>query len=1183
MPNDARTSLTAVAARPRVRRAIAWLVGILVAFSAIGFLVLPLVVKPVLEHALSSALARKVTIERVAINPYALSVTLADVAIGERGEGPPLLTLSELYANAETASVFRWAPVVSALKLTRPTLHLVRNADQSYNVSDLVEQALAGPPGPPPRFSISNIEVVDGRVDFDDRPDRRQHQLTQLELGIPFLSSLPTQTEIKVEPFFSALLNGRRVAVTGETRPFKDTHETMLHWEMSGVPLPTYVDYAPITLPVKLPSGSLDAEISLSFIARGRDPPQLSIAGTARLADLVLTDRAGRPLLRAPFLSIALDRLDPLGGNAELRSIVADGMQLELLRAQTGELNLATLVSAKTPTASPGAPFRFHIGNLALTHGTVRVTDQAVTPAYVATLNDVAAAVTNLASAGEQKATVTASFTTDAGERVTHHGALALSPLLAEGRLEVTGLKLQRLFPYYAGALNLAVDDGALDLATDVRFNAAGPAAGLTFANLAATVSELKMRLPDDKEQLWRVPMLAVRGGSVDVDKRVIHFDSVEGRGAAALIRRATDGRINFARLIRTPEGGAKAGSSEETWRVEATKVALDDFSATFIDQTVTPPARIALSRVAVAAENLSNGAKAGGRVSVQATVNKRGTVSMTGPLTTAPLVAKLNVTTRNIDLVPFQPYITQSARVVFTGGAASAKGTLDFATGTAARTAFKGELVLQDVAALDETNDTDLLKWKSLTLGGIDAQLEPLAVSVGDITLADFYARLILNDNGEFNLQQLARGTAPAASPSPTQIDSTKTVELATPPTAATTWLKLGKTTLTSGTIYFTDHFVRPNYSANLTALTGSLSTLAFDQPADIELRGKVQETAPVEIVGRINPLAQNLFLDLKAEATDIELPPLSPYSGKYVGYGIEKGKLSMKVKYLIDDRKLTAENSIVLNQLTFGNKVDSPDATKLPVLLAVALLKDRNGVINIDLPVGGSLDDPQFSVGGIVFRALMNLIAKIVTSPFALLGSLAGGHGEELAYVEFAPGSAILDPAGDGKVQSIAKALTDRPAVKLDIAGRIDPAGDREGLKRVALDHKIRLQKFNDLVKLGEPPVSVDAVQVDASEYEALLQRVYKAEDFPKPRNAIGLAKDLPREEMETLILTHTSVHDDDLRLLAEHRAQVVRNSLVDKAHIPPDRVFLVAPKLDAEGIKDKGKATRVDFALR
>jgi hypothetical protein len=210
-----------------------------------------------------------------------------------------------------------------------------------------------------------------------------------------------------------------------------------------------------------------------------------------------------------------------------------------------------------------------------------------------------------------------------------------------------------------------------------------------------------------------------------------------------------------------------------------------------------------------------------------------------------------------------------------------------------------------------------------------------------------------------------------------------------------------------------------------------------------------------------------------------------------------------------------------------------------------------------------------------------LVNLLAKIVTAPFALLGSLSG-HGEELAYIEFAPGSAALDSVGDSKVQSIAKALTDRPALKLDVAGRVDPSADRDGLKHAALEHKIRLQKFNDLVKSGEPPGSVDALDVSTAEYEPLLTRVYKAEDFPKPRNAIGLAKDLPREEMETLILTHMTVSDEDLHLLAEHRAQIVRDGLVGKASIPAERVFLVAPKLDAAGIKDKGKATRVDFAL-
>jgi hypothetical protein len=774
---------------------------------------------------------------------------------------------------------------------------------------------------------------------------------------------------------------------------------------------------------------------------------------------------------------------------------------------------------------------------------------------------------------------VTFSFVSDTGARLSQRGTLGLAPVRADGRLEMTGFKLVRLYPYYASALNLVVDDGTLDATTDVHYD--GSRAGtLTLTGLDAAANNLKLRLPEEKEPLWRVPVLAVHGGSVDVAKRAINFESIESHGAAVTIRRYADGSINFDRLVRTPERGATPAAGDEGWRVEANKVAVDDLSAIFTDETVSPPARLALSRVTLNAENLSRTATAKGHATLKATVNKRGALALSGQVATAPFATTLNVVAKEIDLVPFQAYLSREARVVLTGGTASARGTLDFASGTPYRAGFKGDLVLGDVAMLDESNDADLLKWKSLSLAGIDAKLEPLAVSVGDITLDDFFARLLLNENGEFNLQQLSRERPPATAP-PTPTAQPGTVQVAAPPGTATTWLKLGKATLTGGNIDFTDHFIRPNYSANLTGVAGSLSSLAFDKPADIELHGSVQGSAPVEISGRINPLAQNLFLDVKASATDIDLPPLTPYSGKYVGYGIEKGKLSMRVSYLVQDRKLKAENSIILDQLTFGQKVESPDAIKAPVLLAVALLKDRNGVIKFDLPVSGSIDDPKFSVGALVFRAIVNLILKVVTAPFALLGALSG-HGEELAYIEFAPGSAVLDQPSEAKIKAVAKALIDRPALKLDVTGRVDPDQDREGLKHASVDRQVKQQKFNDLVRSGAPPASVESVEVPPAEYESLLTRAYKAADFPKPRNAIGFAKDLPREEMETLLLANAKVSDEDLRLLGQHRAQAVHDHLVDGEHVPAERVFLVAPRVGAQEAKDKGKPTRVDFVL-
>ncbi len=390
---------------------------------------------------------------------------------------------------------------------------------------------------------------------------------------------------------------------------------------------------------------------------------------------------------------------------------------------------------------------------------------------------------------------------------------------------------------------------------------------------------------------------------------------------------------------------------------------------------------------------------------------------------------------------------------------------------------------------------------------------------------------------------------------------------------------------TLQGGTVNFSDFFVKPNYTVNVTKIVGSVKGLssAAGTLADMELRGSYGNAAPVEVSAKLNPLAAKAHLDLKGEIRGVDLTTLSTYSGKYAGYAIDKGKLSLYVTYKLADNQLNAENRVFLDQLTFGDKVDSPDATSLPVKLAVALLKNGRGEIDINLPISGSLDDPDFSVGGIIVRVIVNLFVKAVTSPFALLGSLFGG-GAELSNVEFDAGYATLAPAAVKKLEALAKAMNDRPALKLEVAGRVDPETDREGSKRAAIDRAVRAEKLKEQVKKGIEGGSVDTVTVDAKEYPEYLQRAYKAAKFPKPRNLIGLQKDLPVEEMEKLMLANLPVGEEDLRLLAERRAEAVQAWLVEQGKVPMERVFLMPPKLGRDDKGDgKASSSRAEFSLR
>jgi hypothetical protein len=342
------------------------------------------------------------------------------------------------------------------------------------------------------------------------------------------------------------------------------------------------------------------------------------------------------------------------------------------------------------------------------------------------------------------------------------------------------------------------------------------------------------------------------------------------------------------------------------------------------------------------------------------------------------------------------------------------------------------------------------------------------------------------------------------------------------------------------------------------------------------------VDRNAPVEVSGQLNPFRQDRFLDIKARVNDVDLTGMSPYAGRFVGYGIDKGKLSMNLTYRIRDRKLTAENHVFLDQLTFGRHVDSPDATKLPVLLAVALLKDGKGVIDINLPISGTLDDPEFSVGGIIVRVIVNLLTKAVTAPFALIGSLFGG-GEELAFGEFDPGLASLTPATEEKLKSLARALNDRPGLKLEITGRTDTEKDAAGLKRAVLDGKLRAAKAQAMVKRGEPVGAVDQLKITPDEYAQLMSEIYGNERFDKPRNAIGFAKSLPTAEMEKLILANTVAADPELLSLANRRAQTVRNWLIDQGKVPSERIFILNARMSADEKENSARQSRVDFSLK
>ncbi len=501
----------------------------------------------------------------------------------------------------------------------------------------------------------------------------------------------------------------------------------------------------------------------------------------------------------------------------------------------------------------------------------------------------------------------------------------------------------------------------------------------------------------------------------------------------------------------------------------------------------------------------------------------------------------------------------------------------------------FKGSAGVRGFHAIDSIAEEDLLTWESLQLDSIQGTLEPFSLALREIALNGVFSRIVIRKDGTLNLQNLVQKdvkkpvTQPSSAPA-----AAKPAEVppATPPQtvpAAGKQIRIDAVTIQDGTMAFTDNHLPRRFATTFYKLGGRVSGLSSEDSkfADVDLRGNLENNSPLQITGRINPLRDDLFVDLKVSFQDIDLSPVTPYTGTFLGYTVEKGKLNLDLKYKIEKKKLDSENKIFIDQFTFGEKVESEKATKLPVKLGLALLKDRKGEIHLDVPVTGRTDDPQFSVWQLVFQVLQNLLVKAVTSPFSLLSSMVGG-GQDFSAIQFTPGLSAVSPLEEQKLAALSKALLDRPALKVELKGYVDRERDAEAYRGELLNRKLRNEKFLGLSKAGtiQAGEKIDSVQVLPEEYAAYLKAVYKKEKFPKPRNAIGLVKDLPPEEMKKLIIANTTVGEAELQALARERVVAVTNRLVGNGNVPAERVFQKNDNIFKAPEKDTQSKSRVEL---
>lgn len=1141
---------------------------------------------------------RNLEIGSISINPLTLVVEIRQLTLSEQDHAQIFLSWDVLRIGLSPSTLTQRAPIVRELYLQKPYVHIEKLPGKHFNFSDLIPPAdpakATDDNKPQPGFSINNLIIHNGSLDFDDRSLETaiRHTVRDFELAVPFIGNLPYLVDRPVQPLLKAVINNAPIRLDGTLKPFVEAQEVQIKLAFDNIDLPYYLAYVPIELPVVLKSGRLSFDLDLRYRMEATAAPQLTLGGQIDLTILDIYDRSDKQLFFLPLLRCVLAPSNLLDKDVHIAALNLYNLEAQVNRDADGIWNHERLkgpepLPAKDEpavvTAPETIPLKLKIDALTLRDGSVFFKDAMPAGGFASIARGINLDVNGFMLGANNAMALKLDLKTERGETLTTSGEMTIEPLAIALDTRLSHIPLGAYLPYYRTAVAVPLG-GTVDAKAHVIVTAEIP-----FLLRNGQVELTALSVPFNPREGLDVGRIGLNGLSFDLAKNRLEVDNVSASDTRLLVSRDRDGNFSF-RSDNLPVlmTAAHPPAGETTDTAPAFNFRIGEFAFSggnldFRDRLPEQAAHLKVSDINLVVRDLAAPEKSTSPFELSANLPPKGQLRFDGKLRLAEQRVDLKARLKRFPLLPLAPYLAEETSLILANGTLDANMTARAtATPSAFTLGFNGELGVSRLHLLDKKHRADLLKWDNLQIAGIQGELEPLQVTIASVTLSDYFAKVLIDEEAKLNLIEalqkegaLAEKESEAAEMKPASDEAQ-----ATPRPK----ISINTVILQGGQVDFTDRSLPRPFHADMQALGGRISGLSSsaDTRAEVDLRGNLRNQSPLSITGTVNPLAEDLFLNLQMNFNDIEMSPFSPYSGTFAGYLIEKGKLNLELDYTIEEGQLKATNKIFLDQFTFGETVESEKATRLPVKLAVALLKDGKGEIHLDIPVYGRLDDPQFSITGIVWTVLKNLLIKVATSPLALLGALVGGGEEDFSTISFAYGSARLTATEEDKLARMAKALAERPSLKIEVKGFIDAENDPEGYRREALAGRIRQAAFIEMTRQQLLPEGSEAgdLEIPAEEYADYLWEVYSEADFPKPRNFIGMTKKLPVAEMEKLLYANTAVDQNTLGQLAMARAIAVQNYLTVTAGLARERVFLTSPDLSVTSEQKGTTQARVEL---
>lgn len=1183
---------------PIAKRLRNWLgaIAVFVAlYSLAGFWLLPEMLRYQLPEAIRDATGRNSRVAAVAFHPYDWTLKLSDFELQEKN-GQPFFKCAELYVDFNMWRSLQQRFVSFAeVRLVKPFIHVERAQNGAFNFDDLL---LSEPSQQPAEremlpFEIDLLQIRDGVFDWLDRssPDAPSEIVKPINLELKGLTSRK-QSESKLDVSlalsggsslqWSGTLMLEPLASVGHIHIRELQAHRLWEWFLRGNRF------------IVLSKGAHEIDTQYSF-AYSREQLNFKLAPLQiNVKSLAITEANEK----GPFIDLQALQLR----DAEFQLFWLPALGQWQIKMPQGQLQmekfaLANPRSQKLHMAADdvtlqGLGFEMLLKDtlqLKVSHQKLGVKNSSFSLDKQRPLKITAAAI-------------------DLGP--AQFAAQQAAPKTAL-KLNATqnGLTLQKLSMSLPAQRDTVLDVasvsfGKAQFALQPRENATPQ---MTVAQDKFSAKRLSLREAGQAEPLTSIATVMVNGMQFDLDKKLLKIATAVSDGADAKAWLESGGKLNYqtlfstarqvkAQLLDNPdmaESGSeipqpvKQQTAAPQWTIAADKLELKNATLNFQDRSRQPPTAFKLSAINTTIEdaNTASGSKIPLRFS--ALFNDSGKIDINGSAVVRPFNGAFDVKVEQFPLKPFQPYVSRFARLDILSGTTYVDGklALDMTQANQPQVSFNGAAGIDRFHSRDQLRHRDFAKWERFALKDAVFALQPRRFEAGEVHVEQPYLRVAIGKNRTLNfadilVKQQSQNTPSKAQPAQLKQQRKPREAAGNSPAMAFDFKKIK---VHQGRSDFSDFSLTIPFAAFIDHLDGALTGLSSqrDAEASLLLQGSVLDMAPVEVDGQFQPYQGKSKVSLSFH--NLPLPVTTPYMAEFAGYKIEKGQMSLDLNYEIDNGRLQANNKMLIDQLVLGEKVASPRAVSLPIELAIALLKDSQSKINLDFPITGSLEDPKFSIGGLIADALQNVVYKVVTSPFRTIAALIGRKDGDMGYIEFKPGSAALKESEKAKLDGLAKVLGERKSLKLDIKGAAYQQQDWPELTGDALRKKLEDIRIKELHKKGEA-VGEDDIELSADEYKRLLADLF-IENFPQlaKRSLFGTPKLINDGKSDFYRVAEQKLREQmppnprRLNALAAERGRVIAKYLIQQKGIERSRIFILDSKVDPK-TPEKGVITEM-----